>query len=201
MQGKWLSWGDSPVYSSGQARLCPDQGWISCPSSSLGWCFIGMTTAGAKFHVEKNYQDLWQFGELMRRKNHFFISSYWEFHTFWVVEVDVKVEWPRRQHWEQGVGVACSWNLFHAAGGVTQVTAAAKYLLFPDELFAWSDGTTGAAISMLRGRPHLKQLSKNGVAVSKKQVMGKDLFLNTWDSWRIPVSLTNITHWNYLAAG
>lgn len=35
----------------------------------------------------------------------------------------------------------------------------------------------------------------------KKQVMGKDLFLNTWNSRRIPVSVINISHWNYLLQG
>lgn len=161
-----------------------------------------MTTAGATFHVEINYQDLWQFGKLVKKKNHFFlIYRQSKFYTFLVVVVDEKVEWHRWWKWEQGVGVPCSWNLFLAAGGVTQVTEAAKYFPFPRQalcLIRWNHWS---------GNFHALWVSPSEAAQQnwhcsfKKREMGKDLFLNTWDSWRIPVSLTSITHRNYLQQG
>lgn len=173
-------------------------GWISCPSSSLGCYFIGMTRAGAKFCVETNYQALWQFGKSVRKKITFFvfISRYGEFYTFWAVVVDVKVEWHRRQQWEQGVGVVpCSWNLFHAAGGWH------KALKLPNISFSQTSSLPNQMEPLKQqfpcsvGVPIQSSSAKFVLQFPKNQGMGKDLFLTTWNSWRI---LTNITHWNYL---
>lgn len=161
-----------------------------------------MTTAGAKFPVETNYQALWQFGKWVRRKKRTFFFLYPDtvnftpFGLWW---------WMWKLSDTEGSSGSREWVLFPAAGICSvQQEGWHKALKLPNISFSQTSSLPNQMEPLFSNfhalwvSPFEAAQQNSCCSFQKIQGMGKDLFLTTWNSWRIPVSLTNITHWNYL---